>query len=93
MRYIEKCEKRLDGRLSFTPEEVADGKLTRFVNCLLENNCELHIWTDGYAIIVEYLDELSSADGNHFQVVDEKEVVVDGKYVNWEYYDADGKNE
>lgn len=91
MRYIKRCEERVDGKLSFTPEEVADGKLTRFIECLRENDCEIHIWTDGYAWVVEYIDDLNSRDGINFQAIDaEEDCVVDGKFVDWEAMDADG---
>lgn len=84
---------KISGRMAFRPEEVADGKLERFVKVLMENSCEIRMWTDGYCYIVEYIEDVEVADGRHFEAVDEEEVVVDGKYVDWERYDADGENE
>lgn len=70
MRYIESCEKNLDGKMSFKPEEVADGKLQRFVQSLMEMNSEIHVWTDGYAWIVEYVQDINTADGIQFVAID-----------------------
>jgi len=85
-------EEKISGKMAFKPEEVADGKMDRFIKVLIENNCEIRLWTDRYCYVVEYLEDVETADGRHFEAVDEEEVVVDGKYVNWEQYDADGKN-
>lgn len=70
MRTSEIYEKRLDGTMGFTPEDVADGKLTRFIECLRENNCQMRIWTDGYCWVVDYLRDTTVADGINFLPVD-----------------------
>lgn len=70
MRYIESCEKNLDGKMSFKPEEVADGKLQRFIQSLMEMNSEIHLWTDGYAWVVEYIQDINIADGIQFVAID-----------------------
>ena len=70
MRYIKECEKNLDGKMSFKPEEVADGKMSRFIASLVEMGSEIHLWTDGYAYIVEYVQDISVADGIQFVAID-----------------------
>lgn len=70
MRYIEECEKNLDGKMSFKPEEVADGKLQRFIQSLMEMGSDIHLWTDGYVWVVEYIQDISTADGIQFVAID-----------------------
>lgn len=92
MKYIKELDGRLDGKMAFTPEEVLDGKLIKFVEILRLCDAEIHIWSDGYCWIVEYLEDSTAADGINFHPVDYNEdCVVDGKYVNWEQMEADGK--
>jgi len=91
MKYIERCDKRLDGQLAFTPDKVADGKLIKFIEVLRENGCEMRIWTDGYCWIVDYLCDATTRDGTNFQAINyDEDCVVDGKYVDWEAMNADG---
>lgn len=59
-----------DGRLGFTRQEVADGKMDRFIAVLRENNCEMRLWTDGYCWVVEYLTREQWVDGIRFHLVD-----------------------
>lgn len=59
-----------DGRMSFTPEEVADGRLERFVKVLIENQCQMRLWTDGYCYVVEYVEDIAVADGTYFTLID-----------------------
>jgi len=70
MRYIEHCEKNLDGKMSFTPEEVEDGKLQRFVKSLMEMNSAIHLWTDGYVWVVEYIQDINVESGIQFVAID-----------------------
>lgn len=91
MTYIKELDSRIDGKMAFTPEEVADGKLTKFIEVLRECDAEIHIWTDGYCWIVEYLEDSTTADGINFHPVDYNEdCIVKSKYVNWELMEADG---
>ncbi len=59
-----------DGRMSFTPEEVADGRLERFVKVLIENQCQMRLWTDGYCYVVEYIEDITVSDGTFFTLID-----------------------
>ena len=59
-----------DGRMSFTPEEVADGRLERFVKVLIENQCQMRLWTDGYCYVVEYVEDITVSDGTYFTLID-----------------------
>lgn len=70
MKYIKECEQNLDGNMSFTPEEVADGKLQRFLQSLMEMGSEIHLWTDGYCWVVEYVQDIHAADGIQFVAID-----------------------
>lgn len=73
-----------DGKMSFTPEEVADGKLHNFVNVLIDLKAEINIWTDGYCMVVEYIEpDSQSRRTKSFQVVDEE----NGDYVGNYYED------
>lgn len=63
-------EKKIDGKMAFRPEEIADGKMERFIKVLVENNAEIRLWTDGYVYVVEYIEDISVADGNHFEAID-----------------------
>ena len=85
MRYIERCEKRLDGKLGFSKEEIAEGKLHKFIDILMEMDCEIHIWTDSCTWTVEYLRDTTSNEGINFQVIDyDQDCIVDSQYINWE---------
>lgn len=76
---------------AFTPEEVKKDKHLKLLKTLFElegdtfgDNTEadkaydIHIWTDGYCLIVEWCDKWfdSSIDSGHFEFVDENQVVL-----------------
>ena len=60
----------VSGKMDFTPEEIADGKLTTFVNFLMSMGCEIRLATDGYCYVVEYLDSTKKEEGVEFSIVD-----------------------
>ena len=70
MRYCKEHERNLDGKMSFTPEEVADGKMSRFIASLVEMGSEIHIRTGGYVCVVEYIQDTNAADGIQFVAID-----------------------
>lgn len=91
MRYVKELDKRIDGKMAFTPREIADGKLIKFIEVLRECDAEIHIWTDGYCWVVEYLEDSTARDGINFHPVDaDEDCIVDGKYVDWNAMEADG---
>ena len=67
-------QEKITGKLAFRPEEVADGKLTRFVNILMETDAEIRLWTDGFCWIVEYIENIDAENGTHFIAADGDEV-------------------
>ena len=81
---------KFSGKMSFKPEEVADGKLEKFVKVLIENNCEIRLWTDGFCYVVEYIEDIYVTDGLHFEAVYYNEQVVNEKYIDFEKMEADG---
>lgn len=82
----------ISGKMSFKPEEIADGKLIEFINFLIKMNSEIRLWTDGYCYIVEYIEDVNKADGIEFRAVNYDEVVVNENCVDWERVDADGRS-
>lgn len=56
----------LDGTMAFAPEDVKEGRMARFIDCLLEMDCAFNVYTDGYCWVVEYLDFTKCKDGIHF---------------------------
>lgn len=74
MLYRENRDELLSGKMSFKPEEVKKGNMDRFIQVLMENNAEMHIWTDGYCWIVEYIEDVY-ADECAFYPVDCDEVI------------------
>ena len=63
----------LDGSMAFTPEDVKAGRMTRFMKCLMEMDCEFVVCTDGYCWIVEYLDSVKAQDGVRFYAINREE--------------------
>lgn len=76
---------------SFTPEEIKRGKHLKLLKTLFElerdalvddteadKAYDIHIWTDGYCLIVEWCDRWfeSGVDTGHFEFVDENQVVL-----------------
>lgn len=80
-----------DGSLGFTPEQVADGKHLAFVKMLLELGCEVRIGSDGYCTIIEYISNCSSEESG-FCLISCDQVAVDGRFVNWDAFEADGND-
>lgn len=70
MRYIEECEKNIDGQMSFDTGEVEDGKLQRFLQSLMEMGCEIHLWTDGYVWTIEYIEKVRTEYNVQFVAID-----------------------
>lgn len=51
---------KISGKLTFSKEDKKS--LLKFVNFLLEKNCEINIWNDEYYFVVEYIEEYCKDD-------------------------------
>lgn len=51
---------KISGKFTFSKEDKKS--LLKFVNFLLEKNCEINIWNDEYYFVVEYIEEYCKDD-------------------------------
>lgn len=58
---------KISGKLTFSKEDKKS--LLKFVNFLLEKNCEINIWNDEYYFVVEYIEEYCKDDYS-FEAID-----------------------
>lgn len=58
---------KISGKLIFSKEDKKS--LLKFVNFLLEKNCEINIWNDEYYFVVEYIEEYCKDDYS-FEAID-----------------------
>ena len=58
---------KISGKLTFSREDKKS--LLKFVNFLLEKNCEINIWNDEYYFVVEYIEEFNK-DNYSFESID-----------------------
>ena len=77
--------------LSWTPDELESGGYDDIINIIKiakKQNISILITTDGYTLILE--GQLTDSDYNEckYEFVDDGEVVVDSKWVDWETYEA-----
>lgn len=70
--------------MEFTPKDVENGELTKFLNMLITLDCEhhyndIHIWCDSYCTIVEWVQVEYTSD-EQFKFVDCNHQVVENEY-------------
>jgi len=80
--------------LSWTPDELENGGYDDIVNIIKiakKQNISILITTDGYTLILE--GQLTDSDYNEckYEFVDDGEVVVNSKFVDWDAVEKEDK--
>ena len=72
--------------MAFTPEEVARGQHLKLLKTLFELNADkedasyndIHIWSDGYCTIIDWVDYNPVFGGGKFEFVSVEGVIMSG---------------
>ena len=80
--------------LAWTPDELENGGFEDIANIIKiaqKQKVSILITTDGYTLVLEGQFTDSNHTESKYQFVEDGEVVVDSKWVDWEAYDEANK--